>query len=70
MKFYHGETYSFQIESSKDLGNLTVAQIYWSYDDEVTLFDFSKVCLMFICSKHLYTKRVDVKSTFVSESQR
>ena len=68
--FHHGRLYSYQIESSKDLGDLTVIQIHWVYDDEVKLLDFSRICLMFICSKSLYTDSVTVSMKTVESSNR
>merc|ERR1719270_1097721 len=62
VKFFHGEMYKYQIQSPTDLGKVTVVQLYWSYDDQVKLFDLSRICLMFICSKHLYTAGVTVHS--------
>ena len=60
VKFLHGEIYKHPILSNTDLGKVTVVQINWTYDDEVKLFDLSRICIIFFCSKHLYTSSVTV----------
>ena len=49
------------------LQQITVVQIHWIYDDEMKLFDLSRICLMFLCSKHLYTNTVTVNSVAVDK---
>ena len=49
------------------LQQITVVQIHWIYDDEMKLFDLSRICLMFLCSKHLYTNTVTVKRVAVEK---
>ena len=49
------------------LQQITVVQIHWIYDDEMKLFDLSRICLMFLCSKHLYTNTVTVNSVAVEK---
>lgn len=67
VKYYHGEAYKYMIKSPTDLGKITVVQIHWIYDDEMKLFDLSRICLMFLCSKHLYTNTVTVNSVAVEK---
>ena len=46
---------------------ITVVQLHWTYDDEMKLFDLSRICLMFLCSKHLYTNTLTVNSVAVEK---
>ena len=58
----HGNEKSFVFGFSRDLGNVKLVNVEWSYDHDIDPLDPLKVCVLLICSDSVYVQNLAVSS--------
>lgn len=56
----HGSNRSFLLSFTRDLGDINIVSITWTYDHEIDPLNLTKVCFL-LCSDHLYVRSVTVQ---------
>lgn len=62
MKLAHGTSERFLVAISDDLGDaVRIVQLHWTYDHGLDPLDLSKVCVLMLCSDHIFVRGIVVR---------
>jgi len=60
-RFLKGSKNVFIVSLSKNIGLVSIGEVFWKYDHEIDPFDLGKMCLVF-CSDSLYLENLTITS--------